>query len=549
MSLRALLSKFLVANAVAISALAANAVYIGQSSSGSGNGSSCANQEPYTYFNSPANWSGSPTGVLIGPDTTVHLCGTITGTGGTNASVFTFQGSGTSGHPITLVWETSAALTASYFGLAIDLSTRQYIVLDGGVPCGTGQGGSVSGIPSCNGIIQNTANGTNLANQAHSTFIASSGDCTGCEFRNLGLYNNYVHIQCELGPGMCDTNAGTTENAVITLNGGGSSVSIHDNTIHDCSWCVNFQAATGNTGYTFQHNNLFAVAHGAALYGGITWAGPAIIHDNNFGDMSNWDTGSDDKYHADGIHAFGMNLSEIDIYNNQFNTQNQCCITGAVFLEGGVTWTSGGTWRVFNNIAQITGGSCSVNGLMQTYVGNLGQFFNNTVTGCSASNNSGFVPTSASGFAQNNAITGFGILILFGSPPFFNPPTVTDVNNNAYGNCTSFNCWEAFGQDTGSFTTYIAGCGGCEPASSYTANLNLNANGTPTSSSTTVIGRGKNLTSLCSGVLTALCFDIFGTARPSSGAWDVGAAQFATGASTASAGKGSVATAGGGVVQ
>ena len=43
-------------------------------------------------------WGGGST--QIGPGTTAHICGTITGSAG--AVAFTFQGSGTSGNPVTL---------------------------------------------------------------------------------------------------------------------------------------------------------------------------------------------------------------------------------------------------------------------------------------------------------------------------------------------------------------------------------------------------------------------------------------------------------------
>lgn len=496
----------------------ANAVYLGQSSAGANDGTSCANEKAYTYFNSAGNWSGSPTGILIGPDTTVHLCGTITGTGGTAASVFTFQGSGTSGHPVTMVWETGSALTASYFSLAISLSTQKFIILDGGVACGPGTGGNINGMTPCNGTIQNTANGTGLANSSFSTFIASSGDCTSCEVRNLNLLNNYVHTQCELGTGMCDVNAGTTENAVITFNGGGSGVSVHNNIYHDCSWCVNFQAATGNASFSYYNNYGYALAHGLALYGGTTWAGPALVHDSNFGDMSNWDTGTDDKYHADSIHVFGGNLAEVDIYSSRFSTQNQCCITGEIFLEQGTAWTSNGIWRIFNNVFLQPSGA--VNGLVQPYIGTSAVFFNNTIVGPSGSA-TGFQPSGTNVTIENNIISSFpNLLNLNGNIG----TTLIALDYQAYGNTSGFNSWVG-PVDTGSFTTWLAGCS-CDTHSAYAASLNLNADGSPMASASNVIGKGLNLTASCSGVLASLCSDINGVARPSSAAWDIGAFQF-----------------------
>jgi hypothetical protein len=52
----------------------------------------------------------------------------------------------------------------------------------------------------------------------------------------------------------------------------------------------------------------------------------------------------------------------------------------------------------------------------------------------------------------------------------------------------------------------------------------------PISSNSATVGIAVDLTSSC-GSLTALCSDIWGVARPSSGAWDAGAYQFATNSS------------------
>src|SRR4051794_23625598 len=66
-------------------------IYLSQSGGGSNFTINCATgSRPASFFNTAGNWPG-----IIGPGTTVHLCGTIT-------SGLNFQGSGTSGSPITL---------------------------------------------------------------------------------------------------------------------------------------------------------------------------------------------------------------------------------------------------------------------------------------------------------------------------------------------------------------------------------------------------------------------------------------------------------------
>lgn len=74
----------------------ANNVYLSQTAQGTGTGADCNDALAASYFNSSSNWtSSSPTGIEIGPGTTVHLCNTIT-------SILSFQGSGVNGSPIVL---------------------------------------------------------------------------------------------------------------------------------------------------------------------------------------------------------------------------------------------------------------------------------------------------------------------------------------------------------------------------------------------------------------------------------------------------------------
>lgn len=507
-------------------AFGANSVYLGQASAGANDGSSCANQKVYTYFNSASNWSATPTVIQIGPATTVHLCGTITGSASTNSQGLTAQGviasgtSGTSGNPITIVFEAGAKMSTGYWGTAITLTNQQYFIVDGGTACGATQGGVISA-NVCNGVIENTANGTGLANSSHSTFIYGVF-CENCEVKNMGMYNNYIHTQCELSSGCDISNAGTTENSMINM--GGTNFKFHDSRVHDGSWCVNYQASSGNVNILLYNNEIYNCGHSFAVFGGVTMPGPVNVYNNNIHDYQAWDTGTADAYHEDGIHVFGNNLAEVNIYNNQWATQSQCCITGEIFMEaGGSAWTSAGIYRIFNNLFLQSSGA--VNGLVQAYIGTSPLMIQNTIVGPGGSA-TGLFMSGTNALFQNNIIGSFPNLVNFNANVGTTWANIaTDLDYQAYGDTSGFNSWVG-GVDTGSFTTWKAGCSGCDTHSSYNASLHLNANGTPTSSSTSIVGQGKNLTSLCSGaILTLLCSDIFGVARPSSGAWDIGAAQ------------------------
>jgi len=63
-------------------ALPANAkdFYIGAKQAGTGTGTGCSTAKPYAWFNNTASWGSGTT--QISPGTTVHLCGTFTGTAG-----------------------------------------------------------------------------------------------------------------------------------------------------------------------------------------------------------------------------------------------------------------------------------------------------------------------------------------------------------------------------------------------------------------------------------------------------------------------------------
>src|SRR4051812_47461836 len=76
----------------------------------SGTGVSCGSPLDFSFFNSAGNW-GAGTG-KISPGDTVHVCGTSTVPDG--ATALRFQGGGTSGSPITLLFEPNAVIQAGY---------------------------------------------------------------------------------------------------------------------------------------------------------------------------------------------------------------------------------------------------------------------------------------------------------------------------------------------------------------------------------------------------------------------------------------------------
>ena len=140
----------------------ASDIYIAQNATGANNGADCGDAYGLTFFNDSSNW-GSTSG-KVGPGTTIHLCGTFSASAG-SSEYFTFQGSGTSGSPITLIADQGTiSVTAAYWsGKVIDVGSNSYITVNG----------------ANNLTIQAAANGTQLANhQGGGVYNAFLDNCT-----------------------------------------------------------------------------------------------------------------------------------------------------------------------------------------------------------------------------------------------------------------------------------------------------------------------------------------------------------------------------------
>ena len=268
-------------------------VYVGQSSAGSGDGSSCANEKAATFFNTAGNWgAGNP----IAPGKTVGLCGTIT-------STLTAQADGSSGNPVTIYFTSGAKLSQAVCAPCLNLDSRNYITVDGG----------------SNGIIESNANGTNLANHTNSTLV-SAEPCSHCEVKNLTLQNAYVIASGDTficASGCVADNAGAR-----CIKFAGHDWLIHDNTMHDASWCV-YENADGTDGNNrIYNNNIYNFDHGWQLTG-TGPVGNEYFYGNHLHDMGTWDPcDSGNPCHHDGIHCeFGTapSITGLYIYNNLFD--------------------------------------------------------------------------------------------------------------------------------------------------------------------------------------------------------------------------------------
>jgi len=494
-------------------------IYLAQSALGSANGADCNDAYSYSFFNSSGNWGTG--GAQIGPGTTVHLCGTFTGTPG--QTLLTFQGSGNSGNPIKLLFEPGANLTAPYWAGngtgAIVVNGKSWIVIDGGT----------------NGVIQNSQDGTGL-NYHQTSFGVYLHSISNVTVQNLSIIN-ICQVTSSDTTGCEPTNISSTG---VWVDGGASTVTITRNLIHDVAIGFFYGSSGGDNGLTFSYNTVYRVANSIQEYSGNngTTSGFSLIGNDLScvaGGTCNWaDTGC--TRHLENVHFYeggGATYDGTIIANNYFHDM-QGCTTGNLNLEaasGALT-----NFKVFNNVFSIL-----TNYGMST--GSAGiRILNNTFTSTGPSSNA--VPVEyieSTSTVENNIISNVTNTLAFVSGSHGN-----SVNYNSYYNWNGNNGWTANGTNYGTLAGWesasTASCpGGCDLVhNSIASNPNLNSSLVPISGSP-VIAAGTNLTSLGISLLNSGAPQSFGVTyscgtgcvpRPATGSWDMGAYQ--TGASRAS---------------
>ena len=639
-------------------------IFVAATALGSGNGSSCANAEAFTFFNNASNWAGTFTSGKISPGTTVTICGTITvtpatatitsvvGSGtctptgfcgtytvtannsftagesvdiynltnafflndnggaaffaatnplpivGTPTSTsfvvacphgsgsvtctqpygptaetsgaagvvsltapFTFQGSGTSGHPITLTFDaaTSGTLTAPFWGMngAINTNGKNFVVVDG------------NNLP---GTIQATANGTpgTFANQVTNSVAVDAENSSNITIKNLNILNIYQHSCTTVRSSCNDEYGGNTTGIQLSPTTAVSNLTVSGNNINGVRWGTLMGTASGTTvsGYVFSGNFETNIDHGLFSANGVNGVNNVMVISGNECLMTaNWDEAAD-QFHHDCVHisannSSGARLNGFQIYNNYFHgIPGQ---TNAYLYMAGGTGGSGtplgivGAY-VFNNVIVTSGAGPNpgnpANGQIQD-LATSGFFFNNTHVGWSTSNASdnqglqvGDGGCVGGDVIENNIYSTFGTGMGYdGSPNSCVTAPVTldfndffgssDIGRSQTGVCWTGNpaTWLACtdflpaGHDVNSclLTQYLGAASGCNPQ--------LNVSSTPpyqlTNNTSTAWATGKNLTSLVCGTVPAACFDAAGVARPATGPWDMGAFESsATGAVT-----------------
>ncbi|HXM14570.1 MAG TPA: hypothetical protein VN933_04965 [Candidatus Eremiobacteraceae bacterium] len=477
---------------------ASSAVYISQSGGGAGDGSSCANAKPASFFNSGSNW-----GSTIGAGTTVHLCGTIT-TG------LTAQGSGSSGNPITIQWESGASLSVCSTNGSLQLPGRQWLVID--------FGGNSTAITCPN-------NGSGLGSQ-----IVASGitDSFGQPYSNVEIRNGTI------GPIYKKSGSGSDGlNTYGIYTSGGSGNHFHNISFTDSEKGVFFALGSTSSGNEIDHNSFVNIGAGIYYACGSSSCNDSggKLHANDFTVGINWGN-SNDTTHMESIHIFtnggSSSITGLQIYdNNTHGAWPTIGGTAAYFLEQAVPGSSGSmSGDIFDNICTLTGGSGAPGDGCYFIASNNNTFgiYNNVADCVSVSNNSG-IGMELDGNSGDN-FTVKNNVIMNCNTAIYDPNgggTYTFANNDYYnigsqgwvyqGSFMSFSQWQSKTGDS----------------SSSTSNPGLNSDYTIASASSFAHSSGVDLTSVGDTLLdtakpTAIgaSASAAGVARPGTGAWDLG---------------------------
>ena len=505
--------------------------YIAQTQAGTGDGSSCTNAQPVSWFNTAGNWANPKLAGLIGPGDTVHLCGVI-------STPLTVEKSGSSGSPITILFEPNAKLSApTWTGNSIAGSYPNAVIAGTDVSYITVDGGS-------NGIIEATNNGDNLTYQNTVVGVgfghySSDNPDVGIEIKNLTIQNLYVRNQnssSTIDPWgiLLEASDSSAHNNNINWVGegvmciftptGGQNVSVYSNVIKDMNDGIVFGSADSSSVFT----------------------GTVNIYNNDISDAYPWDDPTD-NFHHEGFHFYdygpGLAANLLKVHGNYVHGNWGSHYTALFFFEGSVL----GGYSIYNNIlnssfrsiyTKITSSGndayiynndfAGTGPYMDSSTGSVADFANNIIYGTAGqlyNGNTGTNPTVTLEYNLNaNPLyvnpTGGDYHLQSGSPAIFEGENLstyftTDKDNNPR---PSTGNWDdgAYDYGTSSTTTYTvtpsAGSGGSiSPATPQTVSSNATTSFTVTPATgysiSSVTGCGGSLSgnTYTTGPITANC--------------------------------------------
>jgi hypothetical protein len=549
---------FLFVVSFAVSAFGSAAkIYITQTGSATGNCTTSV-QTP-AFFNNAANWGAGAN--QIGPGTVVLLCGTFTSSvnGG---NMLTVQGSGTSGNPVVINCDTTCTFNSTgWWGSynndlcttctgAITINNVNYITLDG------------KGTGVIENMLAGCVQGGGTTCDGNVSARCLSGACTQVPTTGtigIHIYGDHIVVR-NWTVQKIYVNAGSTSDAQNNDTGGVASVGIRldgcasgtcnieiaNNTISDARRGIG-GSASGSTGAAScpgagvcYHDNKISGGSWPMLLNESAASGVVNVYNNEIGDIGSlygwkyWQY-PDSAYHQSGIFIAGTNSNlTAYVWNNYIHGDlGQGSPSGLLYCTAwGANTVGGCIMTAWNNIIVGTGSALTKDQALGSNEPSLGATqksnvtaYNNTIVGTAYSyevytgNNSGSMQPSF----HNNIFAGSGLTWNYNASNGGTYLSSWSADNNDYHNSTT-NRWQYNSDADSTLATWQAASGG--DANAVTGDPKLDANYKPQSGSA-AIGLGENLTRLCTGDLVSLCMDKAGTSRPSSGAWDAGAYQYA----------------------
>lgn len=471
--------------------------YVAQTDAGNANGTSCANANALADL----TWG---TGNNVTAGDTLHLCGTIT-------STLTIGASGSDGSPIAIIFEDNAKFSAAYWGLngAITITNKNYITIDGNDV----------------GVIEATANGTELANQQDGKGIYINGG-SNVNVRNLTIKDLYVRT-----PDSSDANK--YQKAIQVQNA--DSVTLSNLIIEDAYYAIYAYASSANKSVlNINNNDISRVSTGivAALDGNVNYS-DISIHDNRLYDFYVWDgcwgscTLQSEWHHNDGIHTWGNfsgnTVGPVYIYNNEIRGDFGEHTSSFIFISDYTTPVT-----IYNNLiyttAELPKDGFITLGSYKT--GAVAYVYNNTVKGAGSGN------TGGNGVYLSNA-----------------NGSIVDIKNNIFTNCY-IGLYDSQGESSitadnniyylmtaqgrlgnvyyGTLSTWRNALGGCPNAGNECAGISAD----PRLVSSSDFSLQTDSPAINAGADLSEYFttDILGNTR--SGNWDIGAYEYTGAADT-----------------
>jgi hypothetical protein len=214
---------------------------------------------------------------------------------------------------------------------------NSYIIVDGG----------------SNGIIENTANGSQLANQQSSLGIDVRA-VNSAIVRNLTIQNIFQNVAS------VNSNGGFYT-ADIFVETGATGITICNNTLNNAH--VGIWSDTAGAGGPVASCSSNTFTSGANYFNNTTvdhaWqmsingSGSPNIYNNDLSGWDNWGNQSNGTYHTDGIITYGdSSILRPTIYDNYFHGDlGTVSATGMIFCTYGTTGNgSGSSCKIINNL-------------------------------------------------------------------------------------------------------------------------------------------------------------------------------------------------------